>query len=194
MTEWEKSEREKYEKVWARNEYRTAESPSLLLLKRLPILDWFKEYDVKSVLDAGCGSGKMLRRIQNLRPDLKLHGIDIADNAPNNGIRSFFTQGTIWNGSIYPKVDAIICVDVMEHVPEQYIGAVLSNFRQFAAKFVFLSICLVPDNFGSVLVNEPLHLTVKDHYWWFEQFASHGYKIKFCIGYDGLLEALMVVE
>ena len=47
---------------------------------------------------------------------------------------------------------------------------------------------------GSVLVNEPLHLTVKDHYWWFEQFASHGYKIKFCIGYDGLLEALMVVE
>jgi 2-polyprenyl-3-methyl-5-hydroxy-6-metoxy-1,4-benzoquinol methylase len=188
----EERERKKYERIWATKEYRDAKSPGLIFLKRFPVLDWFEEYGVKSVLDAGCGSGKMLRRLRRLKPNLKLHGIDIANNAPSEDLRNLFTQGTLWDNSIYPEVDAIVCVDVMEHIPEQYIGHVLSNFSQFAEKFVFLSISLIPDNFGSYLIGEPLHLTLRDLSWWFQKFAKHGYEIKLCIGHKGSLEVMLV--
>lgn len=191
MSEGEQKERKKYEKIWAKSEYRKAASPGLMILKSLPIEHWLEEYGVESVLDAGCGSGRFLRRLRRLMPDVELSGIDIAENAPHDSIRDCFTRGALWDTSSYTAVGAIFCVDVMEHIPENYIDRVLSNFTQFARKFVVLSICLVPDNFG-YLVDEPLHLTVKDSFWWFDKFKQHDFKLKFCLTDGRLLQVLLV--
>lgn len=190
----EERERKKYEKVWAKSEYRKAASPGLIVLRSLPVNHWLEEYKIKSVLDAGCGSGKFLRRLKHLRSDIEISGIDIASNAPHESIQDCFTRGAVWDASAYTEVDAIFCVDVLEHVPEQFVDRVLGNFARFARKFIVLSICLVPDVFGSYLIDEPLHLTIKNNFWWFDKFREHNFKMKFCLADEVFLRVLLVSE
>ena len=42
-------EKRKYEKVWAADEYRRAQSAGSLLLKRIPAFDFIKAHDVKTL-------------------------------------------------------------------------------------------------------------------------------------------------
>lgn len=61
--------------------------------------------------------------------------------------------------------DGVICVDVMEHVPEQAVGAVLDELFAFAERFLFVTICCraatkkMPDG-------RNVHLTVRPQNWW----------------------------
>ncbi len=43
--------------------------------------DWLKRMDPKSVLDFGCGYGRMMRRLHSLWPKAKIQGDDICKAA-----------------------------------------------------------------------------------------------------------------
>lgn len=66
--------------------------------------------------------------------------------------------------------DGVICTDVLEHIPEDEVEAVVSDIFGFADKFVFLSICTrearktLPDG-------RNCHLTVKPEQWWLSLIA-----------------------
>lgn len=62
------------------------------------------------------------------------------------------------------------CCDVMEHIPEDKVDAVLDNVLG-AAEHVFFSISTVPDNLGQV-IGEQLHMTVQPFDWWLEKFTK----------------------
>jgi ubiquinone/menaquinone biosynthesis C-methylase UbiE len=182
--------------VWAKSEYLSSSSPGWRALKNHPVEMWLEKFRVRSFLDAGCGAGKVIRKLRNAHPEIKFHGIDIGSQAAlKKEVRDCFTQGTLWDASVYPqKFDMIFCVDVMEHIPEQYIDKTLSNFSRFAEKIVFLIICLVPDVFGKPLVGEDLHCTVKDIYWWFNKFEKHGFRVLSSIGLPEYLTVLLLPE
>ena len=67
--------------------------------------------------------------------------------------------------------DIVICTDVMEHIEEQDVPAVLDNIFGYADKGVYLAICLreakrlLPDGRNR-------HVTVKPQEWWLEKIGS----------------------
>jgi SAM-dependent methyltransferase len=69
-----------------------------------------------SVLDAGCGRGDFLRYVRSIRPDLTLTGIDLSPNNDVLGIR--FLRGDFLQISIDRRFDAVVSLQVIEHVPD----------------------------------------------------------------------------
>lgn len=67
--------------------------------------------------------------------------------------------------------DGVICTDVLEHVPEEDIPALLADIFSSARLFVFLSICTreakktLPDG-------RNCHLTVKPRAWWMKAIGA----------------------
>jgi polysaccharide pyruvyl transferase WcaK-like protein len=170
------TEAEKYRKAWDLHDRVYAlHSPGLKLSERLDFLGFFKTQGVRTVLDAGIGSGKLCRKMLSMGFDC--HGVDIADNcldAELAGMKDeLLTIGALWDQGLLTAgaYDAVVCTDVLEHVPTERISEVIENFWLWTRRYVFLQIALFDDEFGRS-VGEPLHLTVKPMEWWDAQLSS----------------------
>jgi len=173
-------EREKYQKIWRYNNYRKF-SPGERIIDRFQLKDLMKDMGVKSILDAGCGSGKLMRRLlEDKTAGFDVTGFDIAKNCLDPYFDTFKDEilevGVLWDSNDFNKAyDAIICTDVLEHIPPEKVTLVLKNLFVCSCKFCFLGIALVPDTCGPGLLGEPLHLTVKPAQWWLEQIKEAGF-------------------
>lgn len=164
-------EQAKYEKMWTHDDYRTF-SPGLYALEHLDLVGCFRKLSVHTILDAGCGSGKFMRRIlEQHATEFSIRGFDIARNCLDPWFAGreaeLLTTGCLWDPAGLPGPnDAVVCTDVMEHIPTDQVPAVLANLRAAATKLVFLGIALFPDGFGPKVLGRPLHLTVQSPAWW----------------------------
>jgi tetratricopeptide (TPR) repeat protein/SAM-dependent methyltransferase len=176
------AERAKYEQVWKFDQYRHY-SPGADALDRLPLLAALRDHGVRTILDAGCGSGKLMWRMrQEHAGEFEVHGFDITDNCLDPCFADIkdrvLTIGCLWNPDDFKQVyDAVICTDVMEHIPTERVPAVLSNLRKSARRFAFFSIAVIKDAFGPQLIGEALHLTVQKPEWWLARLGEAGFKI-----------------
>ena len=99
------------------------------------------------VLDAGCGTGGLLRRLRGWWPQARLRGVEYSAFAV--GLARERTACPIDEGSVLAlpfadgSFDAITCIDVVYQFPEPALA-----YREFAR-------CLRPG--GVVVVNEPAH-------------------------------------
>lgn len=174
-----RAEREKYERMWTHDDYR-AFSPGLYALEHLQLLPAFRRLGVRTLLDAGCGSGKFLRRLlEENAAEFSVRGFDIAGNCldPWFGDRAagLLTLGCLWDPAALPRPnDAVVCTDVLEHIPTEHVPAVLANLRAAATRAVFLGIALFPDGFGPEVIGAPLHLTVRPVDWWRDAIRAAG--------------------
>lgn len=70
------------------------------------------------------------------------------------------------------RFDAVICSDVLEHVPEDEVDGVICDLLNHARKMVWASVCCrlakktFPDGGGN------MHVTVKPMAWWRSRFAE----------------------
>lgn len=121
----------------------------------------FRRLEIRSALDYGCGKGRQYE-------GKKLHvqcdwGLMPALYDP--GVIRF---STLPNGPF----DAVICTDVMEHVPETLVAEVLSRIFSRATKLVYLAISTrlavkkLPNG-------ENAHCTVKPPEWWMARLSEH---------------------
>ncbi len=176
----QESERSKYRTIWTHEQYRHF-SPGLRAMQKFQVVERFRSVEVKTVLDAGCGSGKLMRYlIENCGNEFDVKGFDIADNCLDDFFKGrekdFLRVGCLWEPRDFKKnFDAVVCVDVLEHIPVEKVPAVLQNLRRSAAKFCYLGIALSEDHFGPVLLGEPLHLTVKPSHWWLDRIREAGF-------------------
>ena len=176
----QKSEKEKYTTIWRYNEYRLY-SPGESSIKNLPIIDLLRRCGAKTVLDAGCGSGKLMHAlIEQCGNEFHVHGFDIAENCLDpffDEIKNdILTVGVLWNKEDFNKeYDAIICCDVLEHIPTEKVELVLDNFYCCTKTFCYLAIALQDDYFGPRIVGKPLHLTVKEPNWWISKIKNAGF-------------------
>lgn len=172
--------RKRYEKVWTFDAYRDF-SPGEAAVDKVHLVDTLRKFHVRTVLDAGCGSGKLMRRLMEACGDeLAVHGFDIAANCLDpwfDGVKEeILTVGVLWDPADFDKeYDAVLCTDVMEHIPTDKVPLVLANFHRCARKLCYLAIALFPDGFGPELVGEPLHLTVREPEWWLQQIRDAGF-------------------
>ena len=116
----------------------------------------------QSILDFGCGKGKLIEKIKETYPDIDVQGYDPANPK---------FDGTIEN----IRVDMIISSDVLEHVEPEYIDDTL-KFLQTKSKFFYhLIACspaklILPDGRNA-------HLIIEDDQWWRKRFLDLGYSI-----------------
>lgn len=174
------TERSKYERVWACDEYRQF-SPGLRGAQLVNLIDFFRGRHVRTVLDAGCGSGQLMRQIiTDYSGEFDIHGFDITANCLDpffDGMRDeVLTVGCLWNLAEFGRAyDGVICTDVMEHIPTDKVPITLSNLRRCTLKAGYLGIALFPDGYGQKLLGEPLHLTVKEPQWWITEIQRAGF-------------------
>jgi len=106
-------------------------SPGLELSKDINFLEFFNTNNVKTILDAGIGSGKLCKKMLNM--GFECHGLDIADNCLDEDLLHLkdriLTIGTLWDSTIFEEnqFDAIICLYVLEHIPTNYIDDAIHN-------------------------------------------------------------------
>lgn len=78
--------------------------------------------DVKSVLDIGCGTGEMIRYINEMKPEINTIGIDLSDiaikiaNDTNDKVNNQFIATDFFSFECGTKFDLISVIDVIEHV------------------------------------------------------------------------------
>jgi len=158
----------KYGKMWEKEEYRKV-APGEDLVQTF--LQQAKPKPGSTVIDYGCGTGRgalMLALIGNLKVTM----IDFVRNSLDPEIKQALeTQKHVLK---FIKHDLEVplkliseygyCVDLMEHIPEPRVGAVLENILK-SSQHVFFSISTTEDVCGK-LIGETLHLTVHDYHWW----------------------------
>jgi hypothetical protein len=157
--------RDKYRMMWFTDSYR-AGSPAEQLM---PIILHALEPD-SMVIDFGCGTGRA--SLELTKKGIPVFLIDFADNCRDEEtINLPFLEWDLCH-PIPPSAKYGICCDVMEHIPEQDVRAVIHNIMQSAEK-VFFSISTIHDGMG-VMINDDLHVTVKPHDWWRELLQNEG--------------------
>ena len=72
--------------------------------------------------------------------------------------------------------DGVICVDVLEHIPEPDIAGVLDEIFGYARKFVFVTVCCRLAK-KSLPNGENCHITIKDENWWHDQIVPRARKV-----------------
>lgn len=167
-------ERDTYAAMWAVDRYHEA-SPGQSLL---PIfLDMAKPRPGASVLDAGCGAGKGSLALREAGFNVLM--CDLVDvRTPDAQALPFFAT-SLWSplrDQVSPN-DYVYCCDVLEHIPTPFTMLVVSRLLEVAERGVFLSISLMPDNFG-IWIGKTLHQTVQSFAQWREQLDTIGHVVE----------------
>lgn len=169
-------ERQKYERLWSLFPDEEKNYPSDFLT---PVFLSYFQNSINSgdsVIDFGCGGGKSAAYLLNAGLQVKL--VDFCDNYLNSDIfllscgaerKVEFFQECLWDlsNSLKPA-DWILSFDVLEHIPESKVDAVLQAMSLRMKKGGLFSICLRNDECGK-WIGETLHLTVKPQEWWKEK-------------------------
>jgi thiol-disulfide isomerase/thioredoxin len=121
----------------------TGSEPSNTINTRKSLIKIIKEYNVKTLIDAPCGSCKwtkiLLEDLQKENIKINYYGFDIADQSiinANKNLESLKTYHTIkiQQGSItdtqFPEADMILCRDTLQHLSYNSISKTLHNFAK----------------------------------------------------------------
>lgn len=110
------------------------------------IAAYAKEIGAKSVLDYGCGQGRLRTTLEQMGSPLNVYEYDPA----------------IVGKSALPRpADLVACTDVLEHIEPDLVDNVLTHIRGLAIKGVFLVVStrpankILPDGRNAHLIVEP---------------------------------------
>jgi hypothetical protein len=159
------------------------------------ITEAVQRYDLRSLLDYGCGKAVVYdmaratardgRKFQGLK---NIWGVDSI---------TFYDPGY----APYRKVpkgrfDGVICTDVLEHCPEADIDWIMDELFGFAEKFLYCTIACYPAE--KLLPNgDNAHETLKNPGWWIDRIADASAKrpkVKYVFSLSLHDSRLMVVQ
>ena len=134
----------------------------------IQIQENIKINNCSSLIDFGCGKGFLYK-----------NKIKIGDKSYNS-ISDFWEIDDLYlydpgieEYSIYPKkkYDAVICTDVIEHIPEDDVINFIDNLFKLANKFIFVVIATIPASKYFEDGNN-IHLCIKNQSVWNDIFLD----------------------
>ena len=114
------------------------------------VIKILKQNNLKSICDYGAGQ-------MNLKKTLDKNGFKNYDYFPYDPVFPEYGPPK--------KADLICCIDVMEHVEEEYVDNVLDEIQKITLNLVYFSIAQAPA--GKTLSDgRNAHITLKPERWW----------------------------
>jgi len=157
-------ERKKYSKIWAIDQYRRV-SPGERDLSHF--LKEASPLEGDSITDIGCGTGRAAIQLQ--AAGFKVTATDICPTAPDPAMSGHynipFICAALWE-LVALRTDWIYCVDVMEHIPENFVDRSLKSMAKITKKGGYIQIALFDDTCFGNLIKDKLHLTLETSAWW----------------------------
>ena len=104
---------------------------------------WILHWESETILDVGCGQGYPMQLIKMVR-EVKATGIDLFDDyikeAKNLGIYEKVIRGDVTKLKIKPNsYDAVICLQVIEHVSKKNGLKMIEKMEEIAKKQVIIA-------------------------------------------------------
>lgn len=131
-------------------------------------------YKFKSVLDAGCGSGDVVRYL--LSKGYNAKGIELSSSVLKDFASDLLKGGIVQQGSLMNlpfkdnEFDVVFSTEVLEHINEKDIPKVIQELSRVCKGTVFLTISLRPSsNFNKY------HINLKPRSWWEDQFLQNSF-------------------
>jgi 2-polyprenyl-3-methyl-5-hydroxy-6-metoxy-1,4-benzoquinol methylase len=134
-----------------------------ILAHRTTIAHLIKTNSAKSVLDYGCGRGDQYRAPYRIHRDWGLNWFHVTMYDPA------FPKHDKRPSS---KFDAVLCSDVLEHVPEEDLTEMVAALFYHANKFVWASVCCRPAKKTFPGTDTNVHVTLQPMQWWYQLFAT----------------------
>ena len=131
-----------------------------ILSDRLPIActSLYKHFDLKSVLDYGCGKGNIVRSLQK-----NLEGTPVSVQGYDPCVNEFKDP---------PKpCQFLISTDVLEHIEPEYINNVLDHIAELTERFCFLIIDLLPAQ-KRLSNGVNAHVMIAPPGWWLDKLSE----------------------
>jgi predicted TPR repeat methyltransferase len=133
-----------------------------------------------TVMDFGCAKGFLVHALNLLGKDAI--GVDISEYALNTCLPQVKDKLHLIDKPLPElglKADLLIAKDVLEHIPEEEIDTVLSEFYQVCDQ-AFLVIPLGDNDSFRIREYEmdKTHVTKKDEEWWINKINKAGFKLK----------------
>ena len=124
------------------------------------IHELIKEYDVRSILDFGCGKGQNVKFLKKKYPHIKVFGYDAA-----------------YEYEMPDNVDMIISTDVLEHVEPAELKNTLEDLKSRTNILQYHNIACFKAS-TNLADGRNAHLIVENGEWWKKQFMDvEGYDI-----------------
>jgi SAM-dependent methyltransferase len=121
-----------------------------------------------TVLDAGCALGLLVHALR--RRGVEAWGIDVSPFAIGQvpePARPFCRVGSILEPPSGERVDLVVCIEVVEHLPREQAEAAVASLCARGDDVLFSS---SPHDY-----REPTHHNVEPVEGWAERFARHGF-------------------
>ena len=153
----------------AQNRYETSYGMSF-------IKEVYRNLDFRTVLDAGCGSGILVRHM--LSKGYVARGIELSDWIVQTQCPDLHQERIVQIGSLEDlpyrdnSFDLVFSSDVLEHIPVESIPRVASELVRVARRDLFFSISLRPSS-----MNNKYHVTLRPRAWWEQQFENCGVSV-----------------
>ncbi len=146
-----------------------------------------EKIDFQSVIDFGCAKGFLVHALNLLGKEAI--GVDISEYALQHCLPQVKDKVYLLDKPLSEmglKADLLIAKDVLEHIPEEDIDGVLSEFYKTCDQ-AFLVIPLGDNNLFRIREYEidKTHVTRKDEEWWFGKIRKAGFKLKYFNYYFG---------
>lgn len=98
------------------------------------IINLAREYNPSSLLDVGCGDGRLLYEFSKQYPDIRLEGADVSERAlafarAFNPRITFHQSDISDNLSLGKKYDAVTLVEVLEHIHPEAVPKFLKGIH-----------------------------------------------------------------
>jgi hypothetical protein len=103
----------------------------------LSIADLFKKYDILNVYDFGCGEGKYVQFLRKM--NFNCLGYDGNPYTSTIAESSCSVINLAEHFNLPNKVEAVISLEVGEHIPKEYESVFLNNISSHAISLVVLS-------------------------------------------------------
>ncbi|MEI8286882.1 MAG: class I SAM-dependent methyltransferase, partial [Actinomycetes bacterium] len=135
------------------------------------------------VVDAGCACGSILKGFHKL--NMRVLGVDLNEAMIKLGRTHFgYYANELVCGSIADtpalteSVDLVHTAQVLEHISEEQMDAILQEFSRIIKKTGRLFICLDAVKDGEtkeMYMGDPTHCNIQPIEYWYRLFAKHGF-------------------
>jgi len=155
---------------------------------------WIRYCKPERILEIGCGIGHRVFAANSLM--VEAFGCDVSDYAISRAKKEYpaYKENYVkQDAADVPdnSADLVFTYDVLEHLPEKEIDAMIKNLIRVSNRWVINGITF-GDNPNFPL--DPTHITGKPKSWWKEKLESHGIKMHLTPSYFPYADQVMIGE